>query len=55
MQELLDIHNKFRRQIANGMVPGQPAGPGLKDFVSRLELPFTYLNEHTLGLQTNTP
>ncbi len=49
MQELLDIHNDLRQQIANGKVPGQPAGPGLKDLVSCLKLRFTHLYEHMLA------
>lgn len=33
-QELLDLHNKYRRQVAEGKVPKQPGSSKIRDLVS---------------------
>ena len=35
-QELLDLHNKYRRRVANGQVNGQPPSNKIRDLVSFL-------------------
>ncbi|KAM3188347.1 hypothetical protein ACTXT7_000468 [Hymenolepis weldensis] len=43
MQIVLDLHNKYRHQLATGGVPGQPVGSNVHDLVSSLSQDITVL------------
>ncbi|VDO05622.1 unnamed protein product [Rodentolepis nana] len=36
-QELLDLHNQYRRKVAGGKVPRQPASSKVKDLVCSIQ------------------
>lgn len=43
MQIVLDLHNKYRHQLAKGEVPDQPTGRNVHDLVSSLSQDITML------------